>query len=530
MSKLREFTASSPRPLPVIILADVSGSMSTDGKIDVLNTSVREMINSFSTEEEDRALICLAVITFGKEGAQIYQDLKPAAELSWPDMSADGKTPLGAALDLAVSMIEDRDIIPSRSYTPTIVLVSDGKPTDDWEPPLERLLTSERASKAQRFALGIGDDADFVVLSKFLARPNVKVFEAQDARNIKRFFRWVTDETILLESGSNRLRIVPLVSAIAASKESYIDSFLSQLNAARSEIADTLILYPAPFYVVASKNIISPVIQQLISLRHDLPLDPMGPSGILPVSPWDLGSVERVARAIRWTFLGHNYTSFPPVYADSESLKLIDLDAGDWLTYRKDGGLAMVSAPNSKDLQELGLDNFITKMESEIKDLEERHDKVSRELKSAVKDHVRTSELNSKKHAFKTDLTNLKAKLDKAKEVAKWIADYSGEIRRLLRCPVCRKEAPAHRDFLGNDDGYFECNCEGCGASWGTRKCGNCKNYYPIIIPNNIPELSSTASVGWLDRVFGRDVLSAPCQSSADSVLSFMCPVCHKCS
>lgn len=192
MSKLKEFTASSPRPLPVIILADVSGSMSTDGKIDVLNASVREMIDSFATEEEDRTLICLAVITFGKEGALIYQDLKPAAELSWPDMAADGKTPLGAALDLAVSIIEDRDIIPSRSYTPTIVLVSDGKPTDDWEPPLERLLTSERASKAQRFALGIGDDADFVVLSKFLARPDVKVFEAQDARNIKRFFRWVT--------------------------------------------------------------------------------------------------------------------------------------------------------------------------------------------------------------------------------------------------------------------------------------------------------------------------------------------------
>ena len=42
--------------------------------------------------------------------------------------------------------------MPSRAYRPTLVLVSDGKPNGEWEGPLRRLLTSERAAKAERFA------------------------------------------------------------------------------------------------------------------------------------------------------------------------------------------------------------------------------------------------------------------------------------------------------------------------------------------------------------------------------------------
>ena len=40
MSKLKEFVMASARPLPVIILADISGSMSTNGKIDALNDAI----------------------------------------------------------------------------------------------------------------------------------------------------------------------------------------------------------------------------------------------------------------------------------------------------------------------------------------------------------------------------------------------------------------------------------------------------------------------------------------------------------
>lgn len=192
MSKLKDFTASSARPLPVLLLADVSGSMSTNGKIDALNDAVQAMLESFGSEDDTRAEIHVSVITFGTNGAKVHQPLTPASRVQWTRMTADGGTPMGAAFDVATAMSEDRAQIPSRAYRPTIILVSDGQPTDEWQTPLKRLLGAERASKAARFALGIGDDADTAMLAAFLATPEARVYRAHEARQIKQFFRWVT--------------------------------------------------------------------------------------------------------------------------------------------------------------------------------------------------------------------------------------------------------------------------------------------------------------------------------------------------
>lgn len=191
MSKLKEFTVSSARPLPVILMADVSGSMAADGKIDALNSAVAEMMAAFAEEDDGRAEIHVAVVTFGGD-AGLHVELTPANGVQWAPMKANGRTPMGAALDIVTDLIEDRERVPSRAYRPTVVLVSDGLPNDEWRGPLAQLLGSERAAKAQRFALGIGADADHDVLRAFLDDPEGRVFEAHEAREIRKFFQWVT--------------------------------------------------------------------------------------------------------------------------------------------------------------------------------------------------------------------------------------------------------------------------------------------------------------------------------------------------
>ena len=192
VSKLKDFVVTTARPLPVILLADVSGSMATNGKIDALNDAIQSMIESFAAEDHSRAEIHVSVIAFGKGGARLHQPLLPAAQIKWDRVTAAGNTPMGAAFDLVVKMVEDHDQIPSRAYRPTVVLVSDGQPTDEWREPLQRMLASDRAAKASRFVLGIGDDADPAMLAEFLADPAARVYSAHEARQIKNFFRWVT--------------------------------------------------------------------------------------------------------------------------------------------------------------------------------------------------------------------------------------------------------------------------------------------------------------------------------------------------
>jgi uncharacterized protein YegL len=193
MDSFKDFTVSTARPLPVVILADVSGSMLEHGKIQSLNLAVREMLDTFKAEDHAGAEIHAAVILFGGS-ARIHVPLQPASKIGWTDMPADGSTPLGAAIDTARQLLEDRSLVPSRAYRPTLVLVTDGMPDkgDAWQQAIDALLASDRGQKAQRMAIGIGPDADLDVLKKFLAAPEGKVHHAKDARQIRDFFQFVT--------------------------------------------------------------------------------------------------------------------------------------------------------------------------------------------------------------------------------------------------------------------------------------------------------------------------------------------------
>ncbi len=99
---------------------------------------------------------------------------------------------MGEAFDMATSLLEDKEIIPSRAYRPVLILISDGHPTDDIKGPFERLNSSERAQKATRLALAIGSDADESLLRDFGNDLEAPLFHANDARDIRNFFRAVT--------------------------------------------------------------------------------------------------------------------------------------------------------------------------------------------------------------------------------------------------------------------------------------------------------------------------------------------------
>ena len=191
--KLKEFTVNQARPLPVFLLLDASGSMAEPGKIEVLNRAVQELLATFADEPDLRAGIEVGAIAFGGD-VRVHMPLINAehAKAKWKPLSGQGNTPLGATLTKLRGMLEDKTIVSSRSYRPTLVLVSDGQPNDDWEEPLKLLLESPRASKAVRMAMAIGSDADVPMLQRFLKSPDSKVFQAHEAGDIHKFFKWVT--------------------------------------------------------------------------------------------------------------------------------------------------------------------------------------------------------------------------------------------------------------------------------------------------------------------------------------------------
>lgn len=192
MSTLNDFVIQKPRPLPVIVAVDRSGSMIRDGKIDALNTALKNFIASVKEESSEKAEIHLALFSFGQHTATQDLPMTPISQIGEvKDYEADGMTPMGQAFKLMKEMIEDRNIISSRSYKPTIVLITDGLPNGEWEPQMEALINEGRSAKAFRMAMAIGDDADTDMLARFVSTPEYLV-KGENARDIKKFFRYVT--------------------------------------------------------------------------------------------------------------------------------------------------------------------------------------------------------------------------------------------------------------------------------------------------------------------------------------------------
>ncbi|WP_417436566.1 vWA domain-containing protein [Idiomarina abyssalis] len=211
MSELKKFQSQTARPLPVIILADTSASMSVDGKITALNSALKEMLNTFASESRLRAEIQVSVITFGGV-ADMHLPLTPAHQIEgFEPLPAIGGTPMGAAFKLAAEMIEDKERISSRAYKPVVVLVSDGYPTDDIEVSFQQLMNGERSSKATRFAMGIGADADSSLLESFANDLEAPVFSADNARDIHRFFKAVTMSVTTRSRSTAANQATPLV-------------------------------------------------------------------------------------------------------------------------------------------------------------------------------------------------------------------------------------------------------------------------------------------------------------------------------
>lgn len=186
------YKAPQAKKLPVILLLDVSGSMS-GAKIDSLYDATIDMIETFAAAQAKEQVIDVAIITFG-DSVDLHTRYTPVKDLQAKGISkfkASGMTPMGTALRMAKDMIEDKDTTPSNIYRPAVVLVSDGAPNDEWRGPLDNFKNNGRSSKCQRFAVAIGNDADDQML-KLFAEDNEHFLLAENANDIVDKFKQIS--------------------------------------------------------------------------------------------------------------------------------------------------------------------------------------------------------------------------------------------------------------------------------------------------------------------------------------------------
>ena len=190
------------RPLHFIWIADCSGSMETDGKIQSLNNAIRETLPHMQTvaDENPNAEVLVRALKFSTGAQWHVSQPTPVADFKWVDLQTNGVTDLGRALNM---LAEQMRIPPmsDRALPPVLVLISDGCPTDDFQQGLQALMNEQWGRKAVRIAIAIGEDADTDVLQKFIGHPEMQPLQANNPEELVRHIKWVS--TAVLKAASS---------------------------------------------------------------------------------------------------------------------------------------------------------------------------------------------------------------------------------------------------------------------------------------------------------------------------------------
>lgn len=168
-----DFASDNPTPrLAVCLCLDTSASMMPC--MDELNEGVRSFYEEVQKDPNSKYSLEIAIVTFGPEAKQM-RDFQPLDQQTRPPMlTANGGTPMGEAVNLALDLLEQRKKLYQENgidyYQPWLIMMTDGIPTD---PPqtveTAARRTAETASnkKLTVFPVAIGVEASLTALQRF---------------------------------------------------------------------------------------------------------------------------------------------------------------------------------------------------------------------------------------------------------------------------------------------------------------------------------------------------------------------------
>jgi uncharacterized protein YegL len=179
------FEGNPERRCPVVLVLDTSASMTGD-PIAQVNQGLAQFARQIKEDALAALRVDLAIVTFGGYvrvvdpfGGPPLAHPDPAAAFATvdrfvpPTLAADGNTPLGEAVSVALGLLRGRkDLYRAGAigyYRPWLMLVSDGQPTDgDWEAAAAAAVAEEARNGVTVFPIAV-DQAELATLGRFSA-------------------------------------------------------------------------------------------------------------------------------------------------------------------------------------------------------------------------------------------------------------------------------------------------------------------------------------------------------------------------
>jgi uncharacterized protein YegL len=183
--------ADNPEPrVPCVLVLDISGSMHGP-RIDELNAGVAVCKSELLSDPLAAKRVELAVVTFGGT-VTVANEFATVDQFQPQQFMAGGDTPLGAAVNRAVELVNQRKQVYKQNgvayYRPWIFLITDGAPTDRWEDAAHRVQEGERQNNFVFYSVAV-EDADVSVLKKLSLRTEPLKLKGLAFRDL---FQWLS--------------------------------------------------------------------------------------------------------------------------------------------------------------------------------------------------------------------------------------------------------------------------------------------------------------------------------------------------
>ena len=173
-----------------MLVLDTSGSMS-GAPIHELNQGLQAFVEAVQEDEMSAYSVEVGVITAGGTVREELPFTTANAIRVVSPLVADGVTPLGAAVELALHRLEERKAAYKRAgvayYQPWLVIISDGEPTDSWQAVAQQTSALSQQRKLVVMPVGV-QQANMATLGQFSSRPAKHLADLK----FREFFEWLS--------------------------------------------------------------------------------------------------------------------------------------------------------------------------------------------------------------------------------------------------------------------------------------------------------------------------------------------------